>query len=63
MPALPDGGHLRDVARLVVDHAHYGSQMSEAIQNISRDYHDKMVAYIRAVSVDIISPVQVVLRA
>ena len=37
--------------------------MSEAIQNISRDYHDKMVAYIRAVSVDIISPVQVVLRA
>ncbi len=33
--------------------------MSEAIQDISEEYHDKMVAYIRTVSVDVISPVQV----
>ena len=33
--------------------------MTEAMQDISREFHGTMVAYIRTVSVDIISPVQV----
>ena len=38
------------------------TQMTEAIQEISREFHEKMVAYIRTVSVDVISPVQVQMR-